>query len=85
MNSTMQRVEADLAVSVTDLKKNPAAVFKAAEEQPVAVLNHNRVVGYIVSPEGYEGMLGRLDDLDLIAIVNERSDEKGVLVKLDEL
>ena len=58
MNEVGQRIEADLAVSITELKKNPAGVMKAAELQAVAVLNHNRVVGYIISPEAWEGDSG---------------------------
>ena len=50
MNKMFQRVEADVAVSVTDIKRNPAAVMKAAETQAVAILNHNRGVAYVVSP-----------------------------------
>jgi len=60
MNQIFQRVEADLAISVTDLKRNPAAAFEAAESQAVAVLNHNRVVGYIISPLRGRACLRRL-------------------------
>ena len=59
MNHMGQRVNADLAFSITDLKKNPNAIFKAAEYQAVAVLNHNKVVGYVISPEAWEGTMGR--------------------------
>jgi len=40
----MQRVEASVAVSVSDLKKSPSAVMDDAAGQTVAVLNHNRVM-----------------------------------------
>jgi antitoxin StbD len=85
MNQIFQRVEADLAVSVTDLKKNPAAAFEAAETQAVAVLNHNRVVGYIVSPVAWEGMLEALDDLRIIEQLEKTKDEPRIRVTLDEL
>lgn len=85
MNRNFQRVEADLAISITDLKKNPNAVFEAAESQPVAVLNHNRVVGYVISPIAWEGMLERLDDLHIIAMLEGQKDEPIIPVSLDEL
>lgn len=40
---------------------------------PVAVLNHNRVMGYMVSAELYEQMMERLDDLDLVEVIKARS------------
>ncbi len=41
----MQSVLAEKAVSVSELKKNPSAVIGGADGGPVAVLNHNRVMG----------------------------------------
>ncbi|KPF72089.1 antitoxin [Bosea sp. AAP35] len=81
----MQRVEAEYAVSVSTLKKSPSAVIDDAKGMPVAVLNHNRVMAYMVPADTYEAMLERLDDLALIEIVKSRADEIGVSVTLDEL
>ena len=85
MNEVIQRVEADLVVGISDLKKNPSAVIKSAEGQPVAILNHNRVVGYLISPDAFENILEALDDLNLIEIAEQRKDEPGISVSLDEL
>ena len=64
----------ELAVSVSELKKNPTGVMAgAAGGMPVAVLNHNRVMGYMVSAELYEQMMERLDDLDLVEVIKARS------------
>jgi antitoxin StbD len=52
---------------------------------PVAVLNHNRVMGYMVPAELFEAMLERLDDLDLAQLVRERANEQGVPVSLNDL
>lgn len=81
----MQSVLADVAVSVSELKKNPSGVMAGAGGMPVAVLNHNRVMGYMVPAELYEQMMERLDDLDLVEVVKARSGEKGVPVNLDDL
>ena len=81
----MQRVEANVAVSVSDLKKSPTAVLEQANGESIAVLNHNRVMAYMVPAEQYEAMMERLDDLALIDLVNARSTEIPVKVDLDDL
>lgn len=81
----MQRMEAPVAVSVSDLKRSPTGVMARAEGEAVAVLNHNRVMAYMVPAEAYEAMLERLDDLALVEIARERAQEEPVRVALDEL
>lgn len=81
----MQRVEAHVAVSVSDLKKSPSAVMEDAAGETVAVLNHNRVMAYMVPAAAYEAMVERLDDLALAETTRSRADEKPVRVTLDEL
>ena len=81
----MQRVEATVAVSVSDLKKSPSGVMARADGEAVAVLNHNRVMAYMVPADAYEAMLERLDDLALIEIARARADEASVSVSLHEL
>jgi antitoxin StbD len=85
MNQIFQRIEADLAVSVTELKKNPAAVLAAAQEQAVAVLNHNRVVGYIVAPDVWEYAQELHDDAKIVERLDARKPEKPIRVSLDDL
>lgn len=81
----MQRLEASVAVSVSDLKKSPSAVMQDAAGETVAVLNHNRVMAYMVPAAVYEAMMERLDDLALADLVRSRADERPVRVSLDEL
>jgi antitoxin StbD len=81
----MERIEAAMVVSVSDLKRNPTAVISDAQGEPVAVLNHNRVMAYMVPARTYEAMMERLDDLDLIEIIKSRVDEVGVPVTVDDL
>ena len=82
----MQSILADLAVSVSELKKNPTAVL-GASEGPVALLSHNRVVGYVVPAEAFEAIMGQLDDRVLIreAWVRLESGAKPVQVALEDL
>lgn len=81
----MQRVEADVAVSVSDLKKNPTAIVDRAGGGTVAVLNHNRVMAYMVPAATYEALIDALDDQALVEIAKARAEEKGVPVSLDDL
>jgi len=81
----MQCVEAEIAVSVSDLEKNPTAVVDGARGNPVAILNHNRVMAYMVPADTYEALVDALDDQVLIEIVRARAGEKGEPVGLDEL
>lgn len=85
MKAALQRVEAEFAVSVSELKKSPTAIISDAQGMPVAVLNHNRIMAYVVPAQTYEALLERLDDLDLAEIVKARAGEKGVPVAIDEL
>lgn len=81
----MQSILADVAVSVSELKKNPSGVLAGAGGMPVAVLNYNRVMGYMVPAELYEQMMERLDDLELVEIVKARLGEEPIPARLDEL
>lgn len=81
----MQNLLADIAVSVSELKKNPSAVLKDGHGLPVAVLNHNRVMGYMVPAEIFEAMMERLDDLDLAELIKSRQHETPVSVDIDDL
>ncbi len=83
----MEAIHADLAVSMSEFKKNPAAVLRAAKRRPVAVLNHNRAAFYMLEPELFEALLEELADQDLLRKVAKRlaDTDKAVEVRLDEL
>lgn len=85
MNRIFQRVDADLAVGVTELKRNPAAVVKAAEEQAIAILNHNKVVAYVISPAAWEYVQELHDDAKIIEELDAEKEEAAVRVNIDEI
>ena len=85
MNEIFQRVEADVAVSVTDLKRNPAKIVEMAQSQAVAILNHNRVVGYVISPAVWEYVQELHDDAKIVDMLEGLKPEEGIPVTLDEL
>jgi antitoxin StbD len=81
----MQRLEAKIAVSVSELKKSPSAILDEAGGEAVAVLNHNKVVAYMVPAAVYEAMMERLDDLWLVETIKARAGETAVPLSLDDL
>jgi len=93
MNMTFRPVPivpilADVGVSISDLKRNPAAVIEAARNQQVAVLNRNRPVAYVISPEVWDHILDVFGDQKLardIESVLEDDLADAVEVKLEDL
>lgn len=74
---------ADLGVSISDLKRNPAAVVAAAREQQVAVLNRNKPVAYVISPEVWEHVMDVFADRKLVREAMEALEEEGENVRID--
>ena len=79
----MQSILADRAVSMSEFKKNPAAVLREANHRPVAVLNHNRAAFYMVEPRLFEAMMEELADQDLYRKAISRLAEKSRAVEVD--
>lgn len=59
----MESIFAAVTVSMSDFKKNPAAVLREAGGRPVAVLNHNRAAFYMVEPGLFKQMNEKLAEL----------------------
>jgi len=78
-------VLADVTTSISELKKNPMAVVGQGEGFPVAVLNRNQPAFYCVPAEAYELLMDKLEDIELRALVEQRKDQKEVVVDIDEL
>ena len=76
---------AEMTASVSELKRNPMGTVAAGEGAPVAILNRNEPAFYCVPARAYEAMMERLDDIELNAIADARSDQPIVKVMLDEL
>jgi len=78
-------VLADVAASVTDLKKDPMGTLREAGGETVVILNRNEPAFYAVPPALYEAMLEMIDDVRLAEIVRERRGEPTVRVNIDDL
>ena len=83
----METIFTDITVSLSEFKKNPAAVLREANNRPVAVLNHNRVAFYMVEPHLLEAMLEELADQELYRKAASRLAEKAraIVVDIDDL
>ena len=81
----MDLVLANVAVSVTELKRNFAGVLREAGDAPVAVLNHNRPEAYLISARQYERLMNYLEDLEDSELIRQRQGEPSVSVNLDDL
>jgi antitoxin StbD len=79
---------ADVGVSISDLKRNPAAVVEAAKIQQVAILNRNRPVAYVISPEVWDHILDVFDDLKIAREMDEITQDElaeAIPVSLENL
>lgn len=82
-------IRANLAVSISTLKKDPSGVIKEANGRIVVVLSHNKPQSYLVPAKLFEqlGLDELLEDLQLSAAVKFRmqSKEPPVKVKFSDL
>lgn len=82
---SVEAILASASVPISELKVNPTAVIEAAEGMPVAVLNRNKPVAYLVPAESWEALLDKLEDIELAKLARERMGGPSVEVKLDDL
>lgn len=78
-------VLAEMAASISELKRNPMGTVAAGEGAPVAILNRNEPAFYCVPAKAYEALMDRLEDSELNSIADMRKNEPVVKVSLDEL
>jgi antitoxin StbD len=79
----IEAIFADVTISMSEFKKNPAAVLREARSRPVAVLNHNRAAFYMVEPALFEAMLEELADQELGRTVLARMGERARAIEVD--
>ena len=79
----MESIYSDVTVSMSEFKKNPAAVLRDANRRPVAVLNHNKAAFYMVDPALFEAILEELSDQALYRTVLSRMGERASAIEVD--
>jgi len=79
----MDTIYADLSISMSEFKKNPAQVLRVAGEKPVAILSHNRPAFYMVTPKIFEVFVEALADRELTELIRHRIAQKDQAVEVD--
>lgn len=79
----MQTLLADMTVSMSDFKKNPAKVLRDAGAQPVAVLSHNKAAFYMVDPGLFEALVDELVDAQMMPLIKTRYAQRDQAVEVD--
>ena len=79
----METLYADVTISMSEFKKNPAAVLREAKNRPVAVLNHSKAAFYMLEPALFKAMLEELSDQQLSRTVLERMSERAQAIEVD--
>ena len=79
----METLYADVTISMSEFKKNPAEVLREAKNRPVAVLNHNKAAFYMLEPALFKAMLEELSDQQLSRTVLERMSERAQAIEVD--
>ena len=83
----MKQILSSCSASISELKKNPTALLNEAEGSPIAILNHNIPVAYLIPAETYEWLMDKLEDAELTQIVTDRAHEKkrAIEINIDDL
>ena len=75
---------ADVAISISDLKRNPAAAVEAAQTEQVAILSRNKPVAYLIAPHVWEYLSGLVTENRLIREAQEELDHpEGANIEID--
>lgn len=78
----MNTILSPYTASVSELKKNPSGLLEQTGGEPIAILNHNRPTAYLIPAALYEEMLVRLEDAELMELVEGRKSEKSQAKKV---
>ncbi|MBK9439966.1 MAG: type II toxin-antitoxin system Phd/YefM family antitoxin [Comamonadaceae bacterium] len=79
----MQAIYADVTISMSEFKKNPAAILRETHGRPVAVLNHNKAAFYMLEPAFFEAIVEELADQELHRKVLARMAERAQAIEVD--
>ena len=79
------RILTEAAASISELKANPMKVALSAHGEAIAVLNRNEPAFYCIPADTYEFMMDYIEDLELIALAEQRKNEASVKVSLNDL
>jgi antitoxin StbD len=79
----VEPILAKFTVSMSEFKKDPAAVLRVASNEPVLVLSHNKAAFYLVEPKLFEALMEDLADRERYKKILRRKAEKARAVEVD--
>lgn len=74
----------NVSATIAELKKDPCATVRKGQGKSVLILNKNKPVFYCVPARLYEQILDRIDDEELVALIDVRKHEPLVEVDLEK-
>ena len=77
----MQPILANYSASITELKKSPTQLLNEADNEVIAILNHNIPSAYLVPSKLYEKMMDIIDDYHLSLEVEKEWSKLGSTIK----
>jgi antitoxin StbD len=76
----MEHLLANRSISISELKRSPSAALALANNEPLAVLNHNKPAAYLVTPQFYQKLLERFEASEIrFAIAESRADSRPTI------
>ena len=76
----MEQILTSRSVSISELKRSPSAVLAEANNEPLAILNHNKPAAYLVTPQLYQKLLERFAESEIrLAIAESRADARPAM------
>ena len=76
----MEQIFTNRSVSISELKRSSSAVLAEANNEPLAILNHNKPAAYLVTPQLYQKLLERFDESEIrLAIAESRADARPAM------
>jgi antitoxin StbD len=77
---SMEKILSSRSVSISELKRSPSAVLATANNEPLAILNHNKPAAYLITPQLYQKLLERFEESEIrMAIAESRADTRPAI------
>lgn len=80
-----QPTRPEVSVSLSELKANPIAAVESGKGFPVAVLIREKPEFYCVPADFFEAMIERIEEQELVQLIESRQSEQSIPVKLEDL
>ncbi len=79
----MNKIYAEQATSISELKKSPTKIIEKSGNQSTVILNHNQPSAYLVPKILFERMMDIINDYMLSKSAQKRLNEKNKIVEVD--